>query len=425
MRKSNSIIRACKLCLIIFLTIFSVACSKLGKLGPIARLANQHQQQEQELQSPSKEELYKANFTTAELETIIPGSWKCIKGGGEFFFGEPGGTVEIQFNYKTCNGLHNPRFIGTYNLIGKNFVFDWHEVESSGRSIPVTGAWLYKLKVASETELHLFEYDDKETVLYTFNKVNFAPNSPSKRKSEKQLLASLREPVPATTDAASKKIIANHLQVRGGEDRLRSIHTIQVTGKVREGKHDYKVSYWSAPTDKIRLETFYKKMGREYRKISGYNGIYGWEYDLAQKNPRPVKRSKDKIERVLRQDTFYGPFIDAEAQDLVFAYQGKVTSRGHEAFLVKMFHPNGLPEYFYFDTKNFMIMRHGWEEVLKGHIVRKDEFFSKYQKANDIWVPKIVEFAIEGKVYGKFTVNTYELNPTVRKDIYSAHSIEI
>lgn len=245
-----------------------------------------------------------------------------------------------------------------------------------------------------------------------------------KPPSAEELEKRLREPVPKKTDKASQQVIANYLKVKGGESKIRNIRNIMFEGHMMEGKKEYKIVFWESEPTNIRVEHIEKLLGRERRIIYGFDGEEAWTYDLTKKHPFPKKIKESDVPRVIKQQSLSGPFIDWEKKGYVFRYEGKAKSKGRLAHLVKMFHPNGLTEYFYFDTKNFMITRHGWEEVVQGSIVDKDEFYTKYQKIDGIWMPEVIEFAIAEQTYGKFTIETIETNQTLESDFFKLPKVK-
>lgn len=234
----------------------------------------------------------------------------------------------------------------------------------------------------------------------------------------------LREPVPEESDETSKKIIAQHLKATGGESKLRNLTGIYLEGHMREGNRNYQVIAWESPRAKIRIEEFSKHLGREQRIIYGFDGTQSWVYDLTTQRPIPKARDHNNVRRILRRNTFYGPFIDAEAQGLKFKYQGRVVSRGKHHHLIKMYHPNGLSEYFYFDTEQFMITRHGWQEIIQDNSVAKDLYFTQYTAVDGIQLPQRIEFALENKTYGAFTIHKYEVNPNIDPRMYTMPDIK-
>jgi len=239
-----------------------------------------------------------------------------------------------------------------------------------------------------------------------------------------ELKKRLREPVPDRTDAASKKIIAHYLKAKGVENQLSSLNAVYLEGQMREGMNESTVMAWEAPKNKLRVEEVRKKLGRQEKIIYGFDGTKAWVYDLTPKKPIVVEKSENEVRKPFRRSTIYGPFIDSEAEGWVFEYKGKVVSRGRHNHLIKMYNQDGFTEYFYFDAKTFMLSRHGWDEILQGSIVSKDEYFLKYRRFAGIWVPEVVEFAIEDQVYGKFTLEKCEFNPELDADIFTMPQVE-
>ena len=358
------------------------------------------------------------SFSVEKLGEILPGTWEDIE-STQVYFGEPGEEVEFHFrDAKTCFGIS--KIIGTYDIISSDkILFVLKEVEMMGGYTGYGDEPVILTFNTTSANQMLVEIESCNKQLYYAPLNKISGSSGFAGKQDSALQEALREPIPAATDDASKKIIAKHLAFRGGEGRLRNLRGVHLSGKFKEGRDEYKVLCWESPADKIRLEQIYRNLGREERVIYGFDGEQGWVHDQRKKDPSPVNKKPEDIPRILRQTTFHSPFIDPEAQGLIFQYEGKVNSRGRSNHLLKMYQPNGLAEHFYFDANTFLITRHSRKEVVKGFVVEKDELFSKYTKVSNIWLPEKVEFAAAKQVYGQFIIDRHVLNPTTAADLYS------
>lgn len=234
----------------------------------------------------------------------------------------------------------------------------------------------------------------------------------------------LRDPLPAKSDAASLKIIANYLKVKGGINRILSIQNRVSQAHISEGKSEYNYTLWEAPPCQFHQKKVVSKLGREYVTLTGFDGEVSWIYDLTQKHPFPKETSKADVKKFKRSYDFHGPFIDSESKGILFEYEGKVKSRKRDNYLVKLYYPNGLHEYYYFDAKNFMISRRGWKENIGGSIVNKDEFITSYTKINGVWIADTIELAIENQVFGKITIQKIEVNQPVEANLFSIPKVK-
>lgn len=237
-------------------------------------------------------------------------------------------------------------------------------------------------------------------------------------QEEESLEAKLREPVPPMTDPGSRKIIEAHLSALGGQGRIMMIHNTVSKGTLREAKDEYDVVYYRAAPNKLRTETSERKMGRTFTDIEGTNGTVAWTFDNRSKNAFPKEMGRKEADEFILQADFYGPFVNWEQKDNVFAYEGEVKSRGRKHFLVKMYRPNGRATYFYFDAKTMMVTRVGRERIMGKSIVEMDTHYTKYERVNGVWYPSRIEFAIADQVFGSLVLDSIEANQPLDPDLF-------
>ena len=412
-----------------------VGCSKFKKNGgstdteneTAAQSASDAQKSKSGAGSETETVYLPATYTKEQVIEFLPGLWE-ESGQGQLYLGRPGGPFEIHFFHDRIQPLNDLVFRGSYQVISNDsLLLKVEEMEVDGRSLMFQGALVNEFQMLSPTQLELKVTVSGRQVCNSavicngiLNKISGSSSSSGKQVTREQLIDQLREPIPAVSDAAAEKVITNYLKVKGGEQRLAAIRTIEVTGKLREGLQDYKVIFWESPNHSIRLEKSHLKLGRVLRSVYAYNGRQAWSQEHRNQQVSAVQKiGPADIPRLFKSTAFHGSFIHPEQMGLIFKYEGKIQSRGRESYLVKLFRPDGTTELLYFDTTNFMLTRHSWKEIVQGTILKKDTFFSQYQRVDGIWVPEVIEFAMGDQLYGKFTVETYTINPEVELGFYA------
>ncbi|GHC10225.1 hypothetical protein [Cerasicoccus arenae] len=246
----------------------------------------------------------------------------------------------------------------------------------------------------------------------------------SSGEEETQTEVSLREPVPAQTDPIAAKLVETYLKASGGKDRQKAIHSAIIHETIREGKKDYRtISYRERP-DKLRLELITESLGREYKVISGYDGTDAWTYDLTQKHPFPKEMGGKEKKNFIQLAAFDDILMRWEEEGCVLEYMGAVNNRKQKNYLVKLFHPDGLTEFFYFHPKNYLITRQGRREERNGVIVDIDSFYVKYDNIEGIWLPMKTELVLEDQIYGYSEVTSLQLNPHVSDDLFAMPKVK-
>ncbi|MBC2594235.1 hypothetical protein H5P28_08160 [Ruficoccus amylovorans] len=228
----------------------------------------------------------------------------------------------------------------------------------------------------------------------------------------------LVEPIPAATDAGSRKVIEYHLKALGGQEALEAIHAVRTVQQISTGRQEFELETVEA----AHPHRFYAKrsqtlLGKTTSSFEGFDGETYWTRESEQKNVRPVAVTGEKPARA-RESFFLDPCLDWEANGYTFEYQGEAKSKGRKHYLLKLYYPSGLTAYLYFDAKTLMITRLSSEIVLKGTIVEMDIYNTGFEKVDGVWFPTALETWIGGQKLGEAKTSLVEFNPPVEPGLF-------
>jgi len=222
----------------------------------------------------------------------------------------------------------------------------------------------------------------------------------------------LREPIPDQSDPVAEKLIATSFKAKGGLTNFLAMRNVKMTTKIREGRRDFERIFYFGYPDKIRIETITRQRGEEFKVIEGFDGENAWVYDLTQKHPFPQEVGGARKKEMARTADFHGPLANWQTKGYVAEYLGPVNSRRFKNYVVKLYDEQGIPQYFYFDAKNYLLTRHGWPTIRNDVIVNHDHFYVKYEKVRGVYLPTTIEMAIESQTYGEIAVENLEFDQT-------------
>jgi len=229
-------------------------------------------------------------------------------------------------------------------------------------------------------------------------------------EEEEEGKASLRETVPPESDPIAEQLIETTLKAMGGRDRFLQLQNVKATMDVRMGKDDYEqVIYYGEP-DKVRIETITRRQGQEFKVIEGYDGENAWIYDLTREHPFPKKLGGKRKQELAAMADFHGDLVDWKQQGFTPEYLGSANSRRFKNWVVKLYDPDGIPAYYYFDAKNYLLTRRGNKEIRNDVVVDHDVYFTKYEKFRGVFLPVVSELVLEDQTYGTITVTRYEFD---------------
>lgn len=235
------------------------------------------------------------------------------------------------------------------------------------------------------------------------------------------------EPPPAATDPIARRILENFITVEGGAAAVKQIAFIQATGTEYPLTHDgvpFNFTYYIAPPDRARLDTVeqqkYNKVIEIHQAISGNTG---WSVQTSDKNPEVDDVSPAKLPELVQLADFVYPFLDYDALGLRYQYTGQEKFRGLPALVVKAWPVKGPPEYLYFDTQSFLLLRVRREVAIGTVRTWANSYITKYDKVGGFWFPTAWEFALSDAVVARLEVKQIQLSPKVDPALF-AHPVE-
>ena len=213
------------------------------------------------------------------------------------------------------------------------------------------------------------------------------------------------------------EIIAGHVAVRGGIDRIRSVQSLRMQGTATTGSGaSVIVSREIARAGRIRLEFTYQGVTSVYAS----DGQRGWRVSPATGSMDPQPMTPEETQTALEQADLDGPFVNSGTKGLVVEYLGRVQVSGQDAFKFKVTSRNGAVRHQYLDAASFLLVRTDSTRVVRGHGVEIETTFADYREAAGLRFPHVIEIAARGRPTRlRVALDTVEVNPTIEDARFS------
>ncbi len=195
------------------------------------------------------------------------------------------------------------------------------------------------------------------------------------------------------------EIINNNIKVKGGKEKLESIKTVTMTGKmVRMNlEMELKMSYKKPLMSRIEVNFSGKKIiyaydGKTAWQISPFTGIEGPQILTGEQ----ADEAKETAEM------FENPLIDYKKKGSKVELLGKDEVEGTEVFKVKLIKKDKKEIIYYIDTETFIDLKVEITRIRKdGKEIKSESYMGDYKKVNGI----MSAFSIKNKVNGVDTGN--------------------
>jgi outer membrane lipoprotein-sorting protein len=215
------------------------------------------------------------------------------------------------------------------------------------------------------------------------------------------LVANAREVknAPASKPLAPAKlsldqVIQNSIQARGGLQALRSLQSLEMTGKMEAGSgKELPFTLRMKRPRKSRLEV--EVLGKTAVQI--YDGTHGWKVRpfLNRTNADPF--TPQELKHASMQADVDGPLMDYASKGTKISLDGLDTVEGAEAYKLTLSLKNGDVRHLWIDAKTFNELKSedtGWVNG-KSRVI--DTFYRDFKPVNGLVMPYTFETVVSGK----------------------------
>lgn len=191
----------------------------------------------------------------------------------------------------------------------------------------------------------------------------------------------------AASAQTAEELVAKNLQAKGGIDKIKSIKSLRMTGRMDQGGFKLDVGQEAKVPDLLRETfTFQGMMG-----IEAYDGSIGWRISPFEGRKDPEMMGEDDMRQLVEDADFYGPLVDYEQKGNKVEYLGHDTVDGDDALRLKLTLKNGDIIYYLFDPDTFLEIRIERQTFIRGSIRESVQELGSYKQVNDVYFPFSVD----------------------------------
>jgi outer membrane lipoprotein-sorting protein len=206
------------------------------------------------------------------------------------------------------------------------------------------------------------------------------------------------------------EIVAANLSARGGEERIRALHSIRETGTVTasDGRVALVVREIKRP-GLFRLEFSYQGT----TSVFAHDGETGWQVAplQGQFEPQVVEADLDAAAGAAQRD-IEGPLMGWREKGRTVELVGRETLATGEAFKLEVTLEDGAVRHDYVDAASHRIVRSDVTRMVRGHAVRLENTFSDFREVDGLVFPHRIETRAADRPGAlTITIDTIELNP--------------
>jgi hypothetical protein len=181
--------------------------------------------------------------------------------------------------------------------------------------------------------------------------------------------ARFEEAKPPVSDASAVRIVDLYLAARGET----AVRTFMLSGSVKEGLHEYRVTHYFQAPDKYRKEVSRENLGWQHRTVYASDGKIAWKQEQLPELKPAMTLEPDEMAEVEPEHWAYLLLSDWRDKGVVLEYVGEATTAGAPTYIVRA-NQGGRRVLYHFDQKLFLPRAIKYEDKVAGREVDLDHF---------------------------------------------------
>jgi len=207
------------------------------------------------------------------------------------------------------------------------------------------------------------------------------------------------------------EVIAKNIEARGGLEKLKSVQSIRMTGKMMMGPGmEAPMSLEIKRPRSLRMEFTFQGM----TGVQAYDGKNGWSISPFQGKKDPEPMSPDDVKDAEEEADIDGPLIDYKAKGHTVELVGKEKVEGSDAFKLKVTLKNGTVRHQYIDAESFLEIKTEAKRTIRGSEMEFESTIGDYKDVEGLLIAHSIQSGAKGRPEKQnIVVEKIELNPVL------------
>ena len=219
------------------------------------------------------------------------------------------------------------------------------------------------------------------------------------------------------------EIIAKHFKAMGGVDKLKAVHTMKTTGKMKMGPMEVPITMTKARPDQMRVDFTLQGM----TGTQAFDGTNGWAVMPFMGKKDPEKMTDDMLKDVKDEADFDGPLFDYKAKGNTVEYVGKEDVQGSPAYKLHLTTKQGTEHNVFIDADTYLIIKTEGKRKFQGQEIEAETTLGDYKEVEGLMFPYSIQVHFKGGPEGAgqaIVFEKYEINPKVDAAIFKMPEVK-
>jgi hypothetical protein len=211
-------------------------------------------------------------------------------------------------------------------------------------------------------------------------------------------------------------IINKHITAQGGLDKINSIKTMKISGKVSGGGMDFPFTQTLRKSTGMLMEMTIQGMTMK----QGYDGTTAWMINPFQGSKKAEKMPKEQEKYMKEQSEIEGQLVNYKEKGSTVELLGKEDMEGTEVYKIKLTDKDGDVTTYYLDATSYLVLRQESKRKIKEKEISSTITMGDYKSIDGFMIPHSVEIKSSGGQMEtqNVIIEKVELNIPVEDDIF-------
>lgn len=217
-----------------------------------------------------------------------------------------------------------------------------------------------------------------------------------------------------------ESVLAKSYEAQGGLDKLKSIQSTMLKGKMMMQGLELPVSIYQKRPTFMRSEILVQGL----KIIQVYDGNHGWMINPMTGSTDPIDMPAEELKTLKEQADMDGFLIDWKAKGHVLELIGKEDVEGADAYHIKVTTKDSTVRHIYIDADSYLQIQQKGKYPSQGKEIEITNSMGSYKKVGDFVFPFSTEGKVEGKSFQQMLVDTIMVNVPVHDSLFARPKVE-
>ena len=203
------------------------------------------------------------------------------------------------------------------------------------------------------------------------------------------------------------EIVAKHIQAKGGAEKLKSVSSVRMTGKLTSQGRDVPMTVMTKRPNLLRQEI----TTPGGLAVNAFDGETAWSLAPGAAVPREITGPQADAAR--SNTEFDGPLLDYKAKGHTLELVGKEKVGPEEAYHLKLTRKSGDVEHYYLDADTGLELKRTVEVEAGGMKQTLESELSDYKAVEGLMVPHTITQLVGGTTVMQMTMEKVEFNTPI------------